>query len=221
MVISDVRKAVRLTRKRVGLTQAEVAKLAKVGSVARFASFEAGYAKLKSEELDRVIKVLNRAERKRMVPLASLACAVPDSPEARRDYRVHAGLTQQELARRSGLFQDLISKFELGKKDLSPEQARRWRDAVEAATKEVEAREFADAATRCLSGFSVEGAENARLRAEVLNLREIVENLKRQLKNAETIAVNQEEISALQHYTIEQLKEHFGEEATEVVNELT
>jgi predicted transcriptional regulator len=220
MIVSDVRKAIRSTRKKSGLTQAELVKRAHLSSVARFASFEAGYGKLKGEEIDRVIKILNRAEKKRMVPLSNLSYLVPP-PEARKAYRIEAGLTQHELARRADLSQDLISKFELGKKELTPQQAARWGSAIEAATKQPSVEEIVDLATSALCSIPVvNSAEFAQLRERAANLTEQVENLKRQLRNSEVLCAHQEEVSALQHYQIEELKERFGEEASEVLNHL-
>lgn len=220
MITSNLRSAVRTARKAAGLTQAELVARARLSSVSRFNFFEAGYGKLTSEELDRVTKVLNRAEKRRMVPLSNLACAVPP-PEARKAYRVGAGLSQQELSFRMEVPQSLISDFERGKANLNPEQARRWHAAIKAATDEAAALDFVELANSALSGMPpVDSGENARLRAQVANLTEQVENLKRQLKNSESACFNQEEISALQHYAIEELKDRFGREAHEVVDHL-
>jgi transcriptional regulator with XRE-family HTH domain len=221
MITSNLRGAVRTARKAAGLTQSELTKRARLSSVSRFNFFEAGYGKLTSEELDRVIKVLNRAEKKRMVPLSNLSCAVPP-PEARKAYRVSAGLSQQELGLRMGVPQSLISDFERGKANLTPEHARLWYGEIKAATDEAAAADVIELANRCISGVlpTPDDGENTRLRGQVANLTEQIENLKRQLRNSEALCANQEEISALQHHTIDQLTQRFGEKAHEVVNDL-
>ena len=218
MMPSNLRSAIRTARRAAGLTQAELAKRARISSESRFNFFEAGYGKLTSEEIDRVVKVLRRAERKRLVPLSDLAYPVPPA-EGRRAYRVGAGLTQQELGLRMGVPQSVISDFERGKAKLTPEHARRWYETIKAATDEAATVDAVALATRCLSGVPqiADEVENARLRAQVKNLAEQVENLRRQLQNAKSIAINQEEISTLQHGVIEEMKERFGEEAREVL----
>jgi transcriptional regulator with XRE-family HTH domain len=127
-----------VTRKAAGLTQVELARRARLSSPSRYNFFEAGYGKLTVEELGRVIKVLKRAQTKLLVPISSLSCAVPP-PDARKAYRVGAGLTQQELGLRVDVPQSLISDFERGKAHLTPEQGRRWCAAIESATDEAQA----------------------------------------------------------------------------------
>jgi transcriptional regulator with XRE-family HTH domain len=221
MIEGNLRRAARTARKAAGLTQEELARRARLSSASRYNFFEAGYGKLTSEELDRVIRVLNCAEKRRLVPLSRLACAVPP-PEARKAYRVGAGLTQQELGLRMKVPQSLISDFERGKVNLSPENARRWYEVIESASDEAATADVVELAKRCLCGApSGDQSENARLRELVRNLTEQVENLQRQLKNSESICVNQEEIGALQHHTIEELRDRFGREAHEVVDNLS
>jgi transcriptional regulator with XRE-family HTH domain len=219
MMPSNLRKAARTARRAAGLTQAELAKRARLSSASRYNFFEAGYGKLTSEELDRVAKVLNRTERKRLVPLANLACAVPPLA-GRKAYRVRAGLSQQELGLRMEVPQSLVSDFERGNAELTAEQARRWCAVIKAATDATEAEKLANQLSECLLGVPDPNA-NARLREQVASLTEQVENLRQQLRNAESIGIRDGEINALQHHTIEELKERFGREAHEVVDELS
>lgn len=169
MIHAEIRKAIRKARKVAGLTQVELAKQAKISSAAKFSSYEEGYGKLSEEELKRVIKAIDRAQARRIVPLASLAN--PTVPVVYRKLcRQRVGLSQAELALRAGVSQAWLSKFELGQITFSREDERRWWAAIEEARKALPSTRLEE-----------QLRENAVLVEQVEGLQTEVEGLREQL----------------------------------------